>query len=143
MDANVIGFTGNDPSDHNWLKASEIMCRVLNNPHKLVLDHKRGNDETILDEYQRQMIRSEFARKWLEALKQKTGDKVVFRYRAYGFHIDALTDPDDEKYVQVAVNSPSKIIISEDGDLTRITNDLQVVNSGIKIWDFDSSLNNL
>jgi hypothetical protein len=53
MDANVIGYTGNSPLDPITFKASEILCRILRNPHKLVLDLKRGNDETIFDEYER------------------------------------------------------------------------------------------
>ncbi len=142
MDANVIGYTGASPLDPKMFKASEILCRILRNPHKLVLDCKRGNDETILDEYQRQIKTSQLAQKWLIAMQQ-TKDKIEYRYRAYTIHINGLSDPDDEKYFQLAIKSPNKIIISEDSDLTDIAEDPQVIQLGIQIWGFDICLNKI
>jgi len=141
VDANVIGYTTENPLDARFFKASEILCRIVTKPHRIVLDLKRGNEETILDEYQRQMAKSQLARQWLIALQAGT-EKIVYRHRA-NVHLKVLSDPDDEKYIQVAVNSPHKIIISEDSDLSTISDEVEVKNLGIKIWEFDIALNQL
>jgi hypothetical protein len=71
---------------------------------------------------------------------QQTTDKIVYRYRAYALHITALTDPDDEKYFQLAVNSPNKVVISEDSDIANLAQDPQITHLGINIWGFDFCL---
>lgn len=141
VDANVLGHTSHSPtSDRAW-KAAEILARILNVCHKIVLDIGQHNTESILDEYNRQVLSNALVQRWLIAM-QTRNDKIVYRSRS-ATHLSVLTDPDDEKYIQVAMNSPHKIIVSEDSDLTNIANDDEVTSKGIVIWGFDAALSNL
>jgi len=142
VDANVIGYTSENPLDDRTFKASQILCRILLAYHKIVLDYRQQNADSIMDEYERQVKKSQLARFWLIAMQAKAADKIAYRHRA-PVHLTALSDPDDEKYFQVAVNSPHKIIISEDSDFTNIANHVQVLNLGISIWEFDLALTQL
>lgn len=125
--------------DKTW-KAADILCRILHVCHKIVLDPDKPNEDNIIDEYNRQ-ARSELTKRWLITM-QTRDDKIVFRQRA-PITIAVLTDPDDQKYFQVAMHSPHKIIISEDSDITRIANHSEVTSKGISIWNLDDALTNL
>lgn len=140
VDANVIGYTSHGPLDPMTFQASMILCRILYICHKIVLDIKKPNEIGILDEYQKQ-AKTELARWWVIAM-QAVGDKIVYRYRA-AVHFSILSDPTDEKYLQVAVNSPNRIIISEDSDLSSIANHVEVTSKGIEIWGFELALSRL
>jgi predicted nucleic acid-binding protein len=142
VDANVLGYTSDSPIDPRTFKASDILCRILLALHKIVLDYGQQNAECIMDEYERQGRKSQLARYWIIAMQAKCADKIVYRQRA-PVHLSVLTDPDDEKYIQVAVNSPNKIILSEDSDLTSIADDNEVLRLGIAIWGFDFALGKL
>lgn len=103
------------------------------------MDPEDPSADTILDEYQRQAT-SEITRRWIITIQTK--DKVVYRPRA-PISLPVLTDPDDLKYFQVAMNSPHKVIISEDSDITSIANHPQVTSKGLVIWNLDDAQANL
>jgi|WetSurMetagenome_2_1015567.scaffolds.fasta_scaffold232786_2 predicted nucleic acid-binding protein len=141
VDANVLGHTCNPPEDIRTWKAAQILCAIETGKHVVVLDLKsQTGEETILDEYHRQR-KSEIARYWLIAL-QTGKDRILWRYKSK-IKIAALSDPDDQKYFQVAINSPHKIIVSEDSDLGTIANHQEVTSKGIAIWGFDKTLSEL
>lgn len=137
IDANVIGHTCHGPLDPKTWKAAQILCKILYDNHIVVLDIKVSNEDSILDEYSRQS-KSELAKWWLIALRTES-NRISWRYKA-NISIPALSDPDDQKYFQVAVNSPHKIIVSEDGDLGTIANHNDVISKGIAIWGFDTAV---
>jgi predicted nucleic acid-binding protein len=140
VDAWVLGTASANPkSDIAW-KAADVLARILYICHKVVLDLQEQVCETILEEYERQ-AKSEVARRWLIAIQSKP-DKVVCRPRA-DIAFPALSDSDDLKYLQIAVNSPHKIIISEDSDLTSIADHPQITDAGIRIWTLNDALSNL
>ena len=140
VDAWVLGTASGNPLDDITWKAADVLDRIIHVCHKVVLDLEEQTSETILDEYKRQ-AKSEVARRWIIAIQAKT-DKIVNRARAQ-ISLSAVSDPDDLKYFQVAANSPHKLIISEDSDLTSIANHPQVTGMGIKIWRLDEALCNL
>jgi hypothetical protein len=140
VDAWVLGTASGNPLDEKAWKAADVLARIIHVCHKVVLDPEEQGLDTILDEYSRQ-ARSEVVRRWIVAIQAKD-DKIVRRPRAQ-ISLQALSDPDDQKYFQVAVNSPHRVIISEDSDLTSIANHPDVTNKGIEIWDLDRALSNL
>jgi predicted nucleic acid-binding protein len=107
--------------------------------HKIVLDHEKNDEDNIIDEYNRQAL-SELTKRWLITIKEK--GKTVIRNRA-PMTVSVITDPDDQKYFQVAVNSPHRIIISEDRHFTNIAEHEEVTCRGISIWDLDQALSEL
>ena len=121
-------------------KAVDVLCKILYVCHRIVLDPEDPCADTILDEYQRQAT-SEITRRWIIAIHTRQ-DKIVYRPRA-PISVSVLTDPDDLKYFQVAINSPHKVIISEDSDLTSIASHPQVTNKGLAIWNLDDAQKNL
>lgn len=141
VDANILGHTSHAPIDDQTWKAADILCRILHVCHKIVLDYETGNTDSIIAEYRRQAESNPLVQRWLIAM-QTRDDKIIYRNRS-SVHLSVLSDPTDEKYFQVAVNSPHKIIISEDSDLVSIANDVEVTSKGITIWGFDTALNNL
>jgi predicted nucleic acid-binding protein len=136
VDANVLGHTSHGAIDRQTWKATLILCKIEES-HKIVLDIQRGDEECIFDEYRRQ-AKSELAKWWLIAMQTRRG-KIIYKYRAL-LHFTILPDPDDEKYLQVAVQSTDKIVISEDSDLTEISNHPEITSRGISIWDFDLAI---
>jgi predicted nucleic acid-binding protein len=72
----------------------------------------------------------------------KTKGKIVYRSRS-ATTFQALTDVDDLKYLQTAMNSPHKRIITGDSDLLTIIDDAQIQAEGIIIWTLDEALVNL
>jgi len=140
VDAWVLGKASTNSVDDSVFKAADVLARILYVCHRVVLDLATPNSETILDEYKRQ-AKSDLTKRWLIAIQTRP-DKVVYRYKA-NVTLPVLSDPDDLKYLQVALNSPNKLIISEDGDLASIANDPQVVSRGIVIWSLDAALSNL
>jgi predicted nucleic acid-binding protein len=140
VDACVIAEASKHSTDDKTWKAVDILSRILYVCHKIVLDYEDPEQDNIIDEYERQAT-STVTKSWIQAM-QFRGDKIVYRGRS-PLSFPALTDPHDEKYLQVAVNSPHKIVISEDSDLTDLKNDPQLVNNGINIWSFDVALRNL
>lgn len=140
VDAWVIATASTRSFDDRVWKAIDILSKILHVCHKIVLDLTDPASDAIIDEYQRQAT-SEFAKRWIIAMQTRQ-DKIVYRSRAPVI-FSALTDPDDLKYLQVAINSPHKTIISEDSDLTNIANDSQITSNGITIWKLDDALNRL
>lgn len=141
VDAWVIGKASTNPlsGDNSVWKAASVLSTIIYVCHKVVLDVPRPNQENILDEYKRQAT-SDLTRWWFIAVQRQ--EKMVFRERA-AITISVLTDPDDLKYFQVAVNSPSKTIISEDSDFTTIADNREVTDKGIIVWTLDDALANL
>lgn len=139
VDAWVLATASAHSSNDVVWKAVDILCKILYVCHKIVLDPEDPSADTILDEYQRQAT-SEITRRWIIAIQ--TRDKVVYRPRA-PISLPVLTDPDDLKYFQVAMNSPHKVIISEDSDITSIASHPQVTSKGIAIWNLDDAQRNL
>lgn len=138
LDAYVIA-TASAFSVKCW-KAIEILCRIIEVCHRIVLDLERPDEDNIIDEYRRQAT-AEVTKRWIVAM-QARADKVAYRPRA-SVVISALSDPDDLKYIQVAVNSPHRIIVSEDSDLTNIANHPDITSKGIAVWDLDLALASL
>jgi hypothetical protein len=141
VDANVLGHTSHAPIDDQTWKAADILSRILHVCHKIVLDYETGDADSIIAEYRRQAESNPLVQRWLIAM-QTRDDKIIYRSRA-SVHLSVLSDPTDEKYFQVAVNSPHKIIISEDSDLLDIAGDAEVTCKGIVVWGFDEALNHL
>lgn len=139
LDAWVIAKASERSTNNVVWKAIDVLSRILHVCHKIVLDPENPNEDNIVDEYERQ-ARSEVAKRWL--ITMQTKQKIVYRSRA-PISLPILTDPDDLKYFQVAVNSPHRIIISEDSDLTSIAGHHQVTSKGIVIWTLDDALTNL
>ena len=139
LDAFVIGKASVRSSNPEVWKARDVLCRIKYVPHTIILDPEKNNEDNIIDEYRRQAV-SEMTKRWLITIQ--TGENIVFRDRA-PITISVLTDPDDQKYFQVAVNSPHKIIISEDSHFTKIANHKEVTSKGLHIWGLDQSLNEL
>lgn len=140
IDAWVLGTASGDLLDDKTWKAADVLGRIIHVCHKVVLDLEEQTTDTILEEYSRQS-RSEVAKRWIIAIQAKA-DKIVSRARAQ-ISLQALSDPDDMKYFQVAANSPHRLIISEDSDMTSISNHPEVASLGIKIWGLDEALLNL
>jgi len=137
MDAWIIATTKDrDPRCDEVWKAAEVMSKILRICHKIVLDCD-GTRETILDEYERVAKGSQFAQQWLIAMKTK--GKFVYRSRSV-VTFQALTDVDDLKYLQTAMNSPHKKIITGDSDLLTIADDHRIRAEGIDIWSLDEAL---
>jgi len=139
VDAWVIATASRKALDDNVWKAIEVLSRILHVCHKIILDPEDPRNDTILDEYQRQ-AKSEITKRWI--ITMQTRPKIAYRPRAR-LSLPILADPDDLKYFQVAVNSPHKIIISEDSDISNIANHPQVIGKGLTIWTLDDSLSNL
>jgi len=139
VDACVLGKAAERSSNSDVWKAIEVLCRIMHVCHKIVLDPEKLNEDNIIDEYRRQAI-SELTKWWLITIQ--TREKIAFRDRA-PITISVLTDPDDQKYFQVAINSPHRVIISEDSHFTNIANHPEVTSKGISIWDLDHSLDQL
>ena len=139
VDANVIGHASRDSLDNQSIKAHKLLASIYQDCHKIVVDYSKRNQDNIIDEYERQ-TRSVFTRNWLIVMNRK--NKIVQRNRAL-ITIRACTDPDDQKYFQVAVNTTHKIIISEDSHFTEIKEDPEVIGRGITIWEFTDALSNL
>jgi hypothetical protein len=140
VDAWVIGKASERANDELVWKAVDVLSRILHVCHKVVIDPRDPRLDTVLDEYERQAT-SDITKKWIIAIQTRQ-DKVTVRPRA-NVNMAALSDPDDLKYFQVAVNSPHHIIISEDSDITSIADNPEVVNRGIQIWRLDDALRNL
>lgn len=139
VDAFVLGKAAERSSNSDKWKAIDVLCRIMYVCHKIVLDPEKANEDNIIDEYRRQAT-SELTKWWLITIQ--TREKIAFRNRA-PIIISVLTDPDDQKYFQVAINSPHKIIISEDSHFTDIANHIEVTSKGISIWDLNQSLRQL
>jgi len=136
VDAWVVGKASSHPPDDSVWKAAGVLVRIMYVCHKIVMDLPAANQEGILDEYKRQAT-SDLTRRWIIAVQRQ--EKMIWRPRA-AISIPALTDPDDLKYFQVAVNAPNKNIVSEDSDFTSIANHYDVTSKGIKIWTLDEAL---
>jgi len=137
VDAWVVATASQHSLDDRTLKAIDILCKILYVCHKIVLDHKKPDEDNIIDEYERQAT-CDFTRRWLITMQTRQ-DKIVFRSRA-PVRFPILTDPDDEKYLQVAMNSPHKIVISQDSDLTSIADHAEVTGKGISIWGLEQAI---
>jgi predicted nucleic acid-binding protein len=140
VDAWVLGIASGNPISNATWKASEVLSRIIHVCHKVVLDLEEQSTDTILNEYDNQ-AKSEVTKRWIIALQTKP-DKIVSRPRA-NISLSALSDPDDLKYFQVAANSPHRLIISEDSDMTSIADHPQVTSLRIEIWGLDDALSNL
>lgn len=139
VDANVIGHASRDSIDDQASNAVEILCKIKRANHKVVVDYLQRNQDNIINEYDRQ-TKSAFTRNWLIEMNRR--EKIVPRHRST-IEIRACTDPTDQKYFQVAINTTHKIIISEDSHFTDIKEDDEVTNHGITIWEFDDAISNL
>ena len=141
VDAWVIGKASTNPlpEDNLVWKAASVLSKIIYVCHKVVLDIPITNQENILDEYRRQAT-SDLTKWWFIAVQRE--EKMVYRPRA-AINISVLTDPDDLKYFQVAFNSPSRTIISEDSDLASIADDREVTDKGITVWTLDDALASL
>lgn len=139
LDAYVIGKACEGCLSSEAWKAIDVLSRIQYVPHTIVLDFERNNEDNIIDEYKRQAI-TELTKRWV--IKIQMGDNIIFRDRA-PVTISVLTDPNDQKYFQVAINSPHKLIISEDSHFSNITNHPEVTKHGIRIWALDESLRQL
>lgn len=135
----MIAKASEKSSNAKVWKAIDVLSRIFHVCHKIVLDPSNPNQDNIIDEYERQ-ARSEVTKRWL--ISMQTRQKIKYRSRA-PIILPILSDPDDLKYFQVASNSPHKVIVSEDSDLTRIANNRQITSKGIAIWTLDDALNNL
>ncbi|MCK5347717.1 MAG: hypothetical protein KAR20_30120 [Candidatus Heimdallarchaeota archaeon] len=140
VDAFVIGKASSHSPNGDMWKAVDILCKIVYTCHKIVLDPEKADEDNIIDEYRRQAV-SQLTKWWLVTMQTRQ-NKIVFRDRA-SINISVLTDPDDQKYFQVAINSPHKIIISEDRHFTGIAKHAEVTSKGISIWDLDNSLSQL
>lgn len=139
VDAFVLGKAVERSSNSDRWKAIDVLCRIMYVCHKIVLDPEKVNEDNIIDEYRRQAV-SELTKWWLITIQ--TRQKIAIRNRA-PITISVLADPDDQKYFQVAINSPHKIIISEDSHFTDIADHNEVTSKGISIWNLDYSLSQL
>lgn len=136
VDSWVVGKASSHPPDDSTWKAASVLARIMYVCHKIVMDEPAANQESILDEYRRQAT-SDLTKWWIISVQRQ--EKMIWRPRA-AISIPALTDPDDLKYFQVAVNTPNKNIISEDSDITSIANHNDVTSKGIRIWKLDDAL---
>ena len=140
VDAWVIATASKHSLENAVWKAVDVLCKILCVCHKIVLDYEDPVADTILNEYQRQ-AKSEITKRWIIAMQSRQ-DKIVYRPRA-SINISVLTDPDDLKYFQVAINSPHKVIISEDSDLMSIASHPEITSKGLAVWNLDDAQSNL
>ena len=116
-------------------KAAELLSRIIRVCHRVVLDY----NQEILGEYSRH-IRG-FVGQWLK-LASRCPDKIQYRPRGQ-IRLNVRFDPSDYKFLEVAVNSPHKIVISGDSDFLNIRNDPEISAHGIRIMDLDEALREL
>ena len=122
-------------SDEVW-KAMDLLSKIIYKCHRVVLDDKGE----ILEEYNRHK-KSEFARHWL-ILICKRANKVEWVTRA-ALKINKPLDPDDVKFVEVAVGSPHRLIVTGNSDLLNIKDNEEIKSYRLKILDVNEALQEL
>jgi len=68
--------------------------------------------------------------------------KFISRPRAH-LELDIDFDPDDLKFLEVAINSPHRIIITGDSDFLTIRDEEQIRNNRIQILTVEEALKEL
>lgn len=116
-------------------KAVELLARIIRRCHRVILDY----DGDILREYSRH-IRG-FVGEWLQ---MATRHPMKVQYRPRGrVRPTSNFDPADLKFLEVAVNSPHRIIISGESDFLAIKEDPEIISRKIRIWDLEEALTEL
>ena len=88
------------------LLASQLLSTIYTRCHGVVVDE---NGE-IFEEYKRFLRQDEFLAKWFISMSNKSG-KFLSRARGH-VDLDTAFDPDDLKFLEVAINSPHRIIVT-------------------------------
>ncbi len=115
-------------------KAVELLARIVSQCHRVVLDY----DGEILSEYSRH-IRG-FVGEWLQMV-MKYPQKMQYRPRG---HVPLSNfDPADVKFLEVAVNTPHRIVVSGESDFLTKKEDPQVLSQEIRILDLGEALEEL
>lgn len=119
------------------LLASQLLSTIYTRCHGVVVDE---NGE-IFEEYKRFLRQDEFLAKWFISMSNKSG-KFLSRARGH-VDLDTAFDPDDLKFLEVAINSPHRIIVTGDSDFFAIRNDEQIRNNRIQILTVEEALRQL
>jgi len=114
--------------------ATELLWRIVNVCHRIVFD----DDGEIFCEYEEHIGSDIALRKWFTSMSMYSA-KIVSRPRARGaFSVRIHTD--DVKFLEVAVNSPHKTIVTNDHDLIDVRNDPEIMGHGIRILTIQEAL---
>jgi len=117
--------------------ALQLLSTIYTNCHSVVVDE----DGEIFDEYERFIRREDSLAKWFISMSNEPR-KFISRPRAH-LELGINFDPDDLKFLEVAINSPHRIIITGDSDFLTIRNEEQIRNLGIRILTVEEALREL
>lgn len=116
-------------------KAVELLARIIHRCHRVILDYNGD----ILSEYSSH-IRG-FVGEWLQMVARYPM-KVQYRPRSR-VRLQANFDPNDLKFLEVAINSPHRIVISGDSDFLTIKENPDILSQNIRILDLEEALREL
>lgn len=119
-----------DIESAEFFKSIELLSRIYNKCHRIILDY----DGEIEKEYEKHA--KDFSKRWLVRMSILQ-DKIKFRGRA---SMKINMDPDDKKFIEVAVNSPDRIVISGDSDFFDDEFKKQIKDKRLKIFTVDEAL---
>lgn len=104
------------------LMAAELLGKVYTKCHRIVIDQ----EGEIFEEYHPHIEADDFLRKWWIAVSSLVG-KLSTRPRAE-VTLNINLDPDDFKFLEVAVNTPHKILVTSNSDFLTIRDHQQVTD---------------
>lgn len=137
MLASICNWPTNPEQRMQIWSCLQLLSTIYTNCHSVVVDE---NGE-IFDEYKRFMRREDSLAKWFISMSNEPR-KFISRPRAH-FELDIAFDPDDLKFLEVAINSPHRIIVTCDSDFLKIRNEEQIRDNRIRILTVEEALREL
>jgi len=119
------------------MMAAELLSKIYAECHCVVIDQ----EGEILEEYNRHIGADDFLRKWWIATSSLTG-KLTTRPRAQitlGIHLD----PDDQKFLEVVLNTPHRTIVTDNSDFLTIRDHQKIRDLGVRILSVEEALHQL
>ncbi len=116
-------------------KSRELLRKIYNECHKVIFD--RGE---IFEEWKRYLYRSKDTTIWYAAmwasgkLEPKEGEEV---------ELSNFPDPDDEKFVRVALVSGERAIITGDQEFLNWGRSQEARSLNVEVWSVEEALRRL
>ncbi len=120
-------------------KAQYLLQKIYHHCHIVLLD--LGEPESqILGEWNRYLWATPVTRIWYAAMN--ASGKFGWRNKRR-MQLPRFFDPNDEKFVQLAVTTSDKVIITGEEKFTNWGRTEEARNLGVKVWDLEKALQEL
>lgn len=121
------------------LKAQHVLQEIYHQCHIVVLDLAEPESQ-IWEEWKRYLFRSFITRVWYAEMN--SSGKWAWANKEQ-LQLSNFPDPDNEKFVQVAVTLPQKLVITGDEELINWGQTEEARNLGVEIWSIEEALEKL